>query len=404
MVRKRNVFADYDFDYEESWINDMAGKGLLLTGHKRGWCLFEESDNTNRRYAVIPRDKDEFGQEEMQLYLDEGWRPAFGWGGRTYFYTDDPDAPPLFTDEASYAEYLKKNRKAYKRGVIGSAAVVVLWSLILLQNLPGVQSSLSGIGEKDFVTEIGYLLIAVFIIANSIIQGVSYHNSVMRMTGGKRLEWRPEVYRKRDLENKTVAAIAVVAIIAAVLYLNGGTGKVKNEGIYAYNEASPVMLRDISPDEWEFIEGHRKSFSLNDDQGVKYSYSLYHTSNITLKEGYKEEAYFSESMNYSDWELPEYTSLTYEFRSEKTAEKMLMKHLGYDTECGKGIEKIEREASEIALDVPEIDYAGYYEDRSHIGNGIQYLYLRKGSRVVYVSYHGKRDILEELPMFQEQLK
>ena len=403
MVKKHNIFADYDFDYEECWINDMARQGLLLSDHKRGWCLFEESNNRHRRYAVIPRGKEKFGQDEMQLYLDEGWKPAFGWDGRTYFYTDDPDAPELFTDEASYAEYLKKNRKAYKRGVIGSVAVIVLWSLILLQNLPGNQTSLSIIGEKDLITEIGYLLLVVFIIVNNAVRGVGYHNSVMRMTGKKKLEWRPEIYSRKDLENKIAAAIAVIAIIVVVLCLGGGTGKVRGANIYAYNEASPVMLRDFSPDEWQFIEEHRKSFSLDDDKGVKYSYSLYHTSNIALKEGYMEEAYWSESTNYSEWELPEYTSITYEFRSEKTARKMLMKRLGYDTDCGNDIEKIESRSAEIAIDVPGSDYAGYYEDRSYIGNGIQYLYLRKGARIVYVSYHGKQNILDSLSLFEEQL-
>ena len=407
MVRKRNIFADYDFDYEEHWINDMAGRGLLLSGHKKGFHLFEESENTHRRYSIIPRDIEEFGEEEKLLYQDEGWELLFGDIGRTYFYTDDPDAPAIFTDELSYAQYLRKNKRTYTRRVISSVFIVLIWTGLFLQNIPGNQTSLSTIAERDFIYELVYLLVVMCTIATNVIQGVAYHNAVMRITGKKQAEWSSDVYRRKNRGSKITFALAVIFLAAAViyffLYFSGVTNKVRGNDIYSYNEPSPVLLREFSPDEWQFVEDHRGSFTSDGDKGAKYSYSLYHTSNLTLKEGYKEEAYFSESVNYSDWELPEYTSLTYEFRSVKTADRMLMKRLGYDTDCGGDSEKTERKATEIALNVPEADYAGYYEDRSYIGNGIQYLYLRKGSKVVYVSYHGKQDILDLLSLFEEQL-
>ena len=58
--------------------------------------------------------------------------------------------------------------------------------------------------------------------------------------------------------------------------------------------------------------------------------------------------------------------------------------------------------SDITIDVPDIDYAGYYEARS--GNvDYQYLYLRRGSVVVYVSYSGERSLKDGIDLFAKQL-
>jgi hypothetical protein len=58
---------------------------------------------------------------------------------------------------------------------------------------------------------------------------------------------------------------------------------------------------------------------------------------------------------------------------------------------------------EISIDVPGTDYAGYYEKRD-VGGGLQYLYLRKGTKVVYAYYSGKMKLMDKLQLFIDQLE
>ena len=403
MVKRRSVFNIYEYDYEERWINDMASEGLLLTEFKKGFYCFEESDNTHRRYCIIPKKEEEFGPEEMMLYLDMGWKPAFSWNSKTYFYTDDADALALFTDEASYADYLKKNRKAYLRQVVCSIFIVVLWTLVLAQNLPGNQPSLSSLANRDSVSDICYFLVVLFIIGLNLLQGVGFYKCRMRIDGRKKLVWRPEIYTRKKMYKAAESLIIVIILLALVPSMTGGSGKIKGDDILTYNEPYPVLLRTISPDEWAFIRDNRNSISMESDKAVKYDYYLRHSSSLTLKDGFSEEAYYAEAINYSDWELPEYTSLTYDFRSEPMAEKMLRRQVCNDMDIKTDDLGADERIDNIAIAVPDADYAGYYEERRG-GCDYQYLYLRKGARIVYASYNGKKELMDSLPLFVNQLK
>lgn len=403
MVRKRNVFNVYEYDYEERWINELAGEGLLLTEKKKGFYCFEESDNTNRRYCIIPKKKEDFGPEEITLYLDMGWEPAFTRGDRTYFYTDDPDAPALFTDETSYADYLKKNRKDYMRRMFGSFFIVVIWTLTLFINLPGQQTSLSWLANRDLVSEISFFSVYIICIGLNLIQGIGFHNCRLRIEGRKTLNWNPNIYARRKARQIISNLLLLVLLASIVPAITGGSSKIKGDDIYTYDEPYPVLLRNISAEEWDFVRNNTDSISLNDDKGVKFDYELHHASNLTLKDGYSEEAYYAEAINYSDWELPEYTSLTYEFRSEKTAEKLLKRQICNDMDMKINDTDAGDRINSISIDISGADYAGYYEVRQD-GSDYQYLYLRKGTRIVYARYNGKKKLLELLPLFEAQLK
>ena len=120
-IKKPCPFNNYEFDYEESWLNGLAHDGLLLSKEGRFSYEFEESDNHCRRYRIIPKKHEEFSDEELQLFQDSGWHMQLESDDKTYFYSDDPDAPDLFTDEESYRNYLKKNLRRYRNNIIWPA-------------------------------------------------------------------------------------------------------------------------------------------------------------------------------------------------------------------------------------------------------------------------------------------
>lgn len=107
-IKKPCPFNNYEFDYEESWLNGLAHDGLLLSKEGRFSYEFEKSDNHCRRYRIIPKKHEEFSDEELQLFQDSGWHMLLESDDKTYFYSDDPDAPDLFTRRGKLQELSEK--------------------------------------------------------------------------------------------------------------------------------------------------------------------------------------------------------------------------------------------------------------------------------------------------------
>ena len=401
VIRKFNHFLIYDFDYEESWLNDLSAEGLLLTGAGIRGYEFEKSSNKSRRYRVIPKGSKDISEEELQLYKDEGWDTVFDTQDKTIFYTDDPGAAEVLTDKESYLDYLSKARRKFLRVSLLYMFVVALWTVNLIINMPGNQTSLPTLSERSMISEISYIVLLLSFIVLYAGQGAGYLMCRKRMMqyDGTPVQLQ---YKGRLAAASIIISILLVIVIAACIGFFGSSSKVKGEALQFYNEPYPVLMREWSPEEWDFASSHTEKFSLDDPKGVRYRCELYKTSNLTLKKGYSEEIYWSESMGYSDGELPQYTSLTYDFRSEDTAIEMLINQVAIDMELRRGSEEALAGMSDIAIDVSEADYAGYYESRSGDVD-YQYLYLRKGSVVVYVSYSGEQDLKDGIELFTKQL-
>ena len=401
VIRKFNHFLIYDFDYEESWLNDLSSEGLLLTGAGIRGYEFEQSDNRERRYRVIPKGSKDISEEELQLYKDEGWDTVFDTQDKTIFYTDDPGAAEILTDKESYLDYLSKARRKFLRVSMLCGFVVALWTANLIINMPGNQTSLPTLSEKSMIGEISYIVLLLCLILMYAVQGAGYMLCRKRMLQYNGTPVKLQ-YKDRRAAVSMISNILLIIVIATCMGFFGSSSKVKREALQTYNEPYPVLMREWSPEEWDFASSHTEKFSLDDPKGVRYDCQLYNSSNLTLKKGYGEEIYWSESMGYADDKLPQYTSLTYDFRSEDTAAKMLLNQVAIDMELRRGSEEALAGMSDITIDVPDIDYAGYYEARS--GNvDYQYLYLRRGSVVVYVSYSGERSLKDGIDLFAKQL-
>ena len=401
-IKKPCPFNNYEFDYEESWLNGLAHDGLLLSKEGRFSYEFEKSDNHCRRYRIIPKKHEEFSDEELQLFQDSGWHMLLESDDKTYFYSDDPDAPDLFTDEESYRNYLKKNLRRYRNNIIWSILIVAVWGANLFLRMPGNQQFITELANNSLLSEISYLALILFLIEANASQGIGMLKCRRRILNGEKAECTEAFYIRKKAELILGGIIVAFALVALVITFTG-SGRVRGDKVFSYNEPSPVLFREFSPEEWDFVKDNRQSFSWDDDKGVKYDYYLYNSSNLTLRKGYSENIYYAEAMNYSDWELPAYTSLTYDFRSANTAEKMLRRQICNDMDLDRNDPGKEDKIHEISIDIPGTDYAGYYEKRDG-GSDLQYLYLRKGSKVVYAYYSGKMKLMDKLQLFIDQLE
>ena len=383
-IKKPCPFNNYEFDYEESWLN-------------------------------VPKKHEEFSDEELQLFQDSGWHMLLESDDKTYFYSDDPDAPDLFTDEESYRNYLKKNLRRYRNNIIWSILIVAVWGANLFLRMPGNQQFITELANNSLLSEISYLALILFLIEANASQGIGMLKCRRRILNGEKAECTEAFYIRKKAELILGGIIVAFALVALVITFTG-SGRVRGDKVFSYNEPSPVLFREFSPEEWDFVKDNRQSFSWDDDKGVnrqsfswdddkgvKYDYYLYNSSNLTLRKGCSENVYYAEAMNYNDWELPEYTSLTYDFRSANTAEKMLRRQICNDMDLDRNDPGKEDKIHEITIDIPGTDYAGYYEKRDG-GSDLQYLYLRKGSKVVYAYYSGKMKLMDKLQLFIDQLE
>ena len=402
-IKRLRPFKEYEFDYEQSWLNQLAEQGYLLTGRGLLTYRFTRSDNNRRRYSVIPKDYNDFSEDELELYNESGWTFLSEDSGKCIFYTDDPDAVDLFTDQESYRQYLRKTLRQFLRDTCLCILVVAVYLGNLWVIWPGNKNGLETLAERTLGDEISHLSIIVFIIILNAEMATGYFLCRRRILGkGKNADaiWG----RGRTFLRTILPVLGLVCCIAVGYSLIFSSSQVKGDALENYQDPCPVRFCEFDPEGWEFVSDHLGPIKTNAGSGVRFDYSLYHTSNLALKDGYEESFYASETMcapEEDEKEYPEYTSLTYDFCTEELAERLLQRQIGGDQGEPRDSAAIQKIMAEMVIQVPGTDYAGYYEDQT--GSYMdQYLYLRKGCRVVYVHYYGDKSIKNKLSLFAAQ--
>ena len=402
ITRKPHPFQNYEFDFEEKWLNDMAQKGKLLTGKDAFTYHFSDSENNTRRYRIIPKKKKAFKEDELALFSESNWNYLFESNGKSILYTDDPKAPELFTDEDSYREYNKRTIRTYFISLIIWIIVAVIWGNLLYKNLPGNQVRIDILAERSLAGEVGCLFALAAIVILAVYHGIGLYRSRRRMLG------KADVQIGYNYNGRlTISGIVFVLLIFAIIGLYSNNTKIQEKDLYSYSEPSPVLFKDFDPEGWEFASNHLEPIPADADNGVRYEHDIYKTSNLTLIKGYKElvAAYMSVATeDEEDENYPYYCSLTFDFRSEKVAESALLRELGRTVERPGDVDEAKKQAGILAIDVPNVDYAGFYDGRKANDNNVQELFLRKGCRVVMVYYEGDVEVLDKLSLFTDQLQ
>lgn len=115
-VRKLTPFIDNDIFAAESWLSDMAAKGLFFKDSSV-WqhVIFEKGEPAKRKYRLVPAGFIEISmisEEEKEIYSSAGWHYAgvFQQCGSRVFYTDDVNAEEIYTDSDGLDFFYKKQR------------------------------------------------------------------------------------------------------------------------------------------------------------------------------------------------------------------------------------------------------------------------------------------------------
>ena len=72
-IKEFAPFDGRDFEYIESYLCDMAKKGLVLERYGLCYAEFKESEPIQRRFRIVPKLQRMVTDEEIELYKESGW-------------------------------------------------------------------------------------------------------------------------------------------------------------------------------------------------------------------------------------------------------------------------------------------------------------------------------------------
>lgn len=138
-VRKFTPMDPYDCIALETWLEDMARRGLFLKKFRPLFCTFERGEPAELRCRVEPWRRpwdEEPPQAMLDLYEEFGWEQV-GEINRDLliFSARDPAAPEPHTDPETQLSQWRRVRKSLLWGVLWTAAIFALvlaaavWSL-----------------------------------------------------------------------------------------------------------------------------------------------------------------------------------------------------------------------------------------------------------------------------------
>lgn len=125
----------YDVEACESWLTDMAVRGLFVENLGRGFARFHRGIPHATRYRLtaarlkggwLDLTPSEPPAEERALYAESGWQFVCAQGEFFLYACPDPRVPELHTDPAVQALSLKMARRSAWWAFWGAIAVLVL--------------------------------------------------------------------------------------------------------------------------------------------------------------------------------------------------------------------------------------------------------------------------------------
>lgn len=128
---------DYDVEATESWLADMAEKGLVLSrdGFFFGFAAFEKTEPVKMRYRLEAAKRgsttlNEYlpPEEARELYESMGWEYVAARGNFHIYRSADPEAPELHTDPRVQALTLDSVRRRVRRDVM----IELIWVIIFV--------------------------------------------------------------------------------------------------------------------------------------------------------------------------------------------------------------------------------------------------------------------------------
>lgn len=425
-VRKIIPFESCDIPAIQKWLEDMAAQGLFYKDCGFVCANFEASEPKARRYRVdfcnvvcgkIPEDKQE-------LYESCGWTVAGELkNDLVVLYTDDPEAPELFSDQRSFIGPLRKIRKKHK-------AFAALFFILFMLTPVGytLQSLMHGgdwvgdlinFGTVKFIIAI---IIALLLLAEFIVhakRGRHLNRQIEAIENGGTMPLK-EDYGVKKTVGSILVPLALPIIVAWFIIFISSTGMLSGRYLTQIDvpaERPFPLIDEINAEEGEIIakldaaEPRRFEVgtSLTEDSDPSAPRILW----LDQYSGGESEHFFQYSVRY------------YELRNEKFAkvkfdgamdEFLNFDAIAYKQRMDKMIEDLEAWGGEYetAYDGTVPEYTAtkldtdnaelYYVKESYTTHDVQYLVIRRGNVFEVVSYQGESELSQFVDLYISYLE
>ena len=266
-VRKLTPTQPYDAAGTESWLSDMARRGLHLKKYRHLFCTFTRGEPAEVRYRLEPHRRlldDDLPQGMLDLYGEFGWE-FVDEANRSLllFRTQDPNAPEPHSDPELQAKGWQQLYRSYRNTFLSDLLLAVLVAFFTGWALLG-----DGMPVYVFLTTSAplLLLLEVWCLCQlppafrdmSILSGM-----VRRLRAGEPLEHRGPYPRKRPW---AVPSFLVSVVLIVLLVIGNYVYPLTGGGAKNLEEFDAFPLLSLAELEWEDFRSD--SFVVN---GVDYA-------------------------------------------------------------------------------------------------------------------------------------
>ena len=232
-VTKWSPVSPMDFPRFESWLEEMAGKGLLV--HRVQQNLFSlarvkfrrDEPHPHRRYRVCPAQRQQQSQEKpsqelLELYAGAGWtyegdigRP---WTTLYLFSTDDPEAQEPYTDPDSFRYALR-----FPKGNLLLLLFLIALNLGLRASIAAMEMDLQQSPHLaiPLVTLVQVLLVLLWVLLALVLGSDLLTVVLLRRRARRDQTVRPSLplwpYRLQRLFARAAAVLLLTGVSAALL-------------------------------------------------------------------------------------------------------------------------------------------------------------------------------------------
>lgn len=393
-VYKLTPVSDYDIQGLESWLQDMALRGLYLKKYRPLFCTFTPGPARKTRYRIEPYRRfldDDLPADMLELYEEYGWE-CVGDVNREMliFSTQDEKAPELHTDPAIQGERWKKLYKKARRGTIVTPLLTLLVVLCV-----GIQLFGHGTPITNLITSVSLplvlLCVCLLVSLPSVFAKKRDLELILRqLEDGVPLEHRAP-YPKRNLLSPVYFAAVTILWVALILgqYILPLTGG-KLQALSALDDFPLLSLSQVEGENFT-------PYTMASDGYVDYA-------NFARQEHYL--------LCWNSWEAVQ----TGEWDEDGTWNRMEVRWYDLPAPLSFLAQPIAKEQLERSMDLDEDIWwradpseGGTWRVTQYPDAGADYLALARregtpfqtaaaalGSKVVLVQYTGRGDLADHL--------
>ena len=247
----------YDVERIESWLQDMAMDGWLLSeedGIFFGWFTFEQQAPQKVRYRIEPWTKkaeSEPPADALALYEAYGWKFVAGFDKFYIFRADRSDARELNTDPQVQAAALKHLKRDAFWNIF---SFLIIWSNALRSTLVQPARFLISFGMLYTLIFLGLM---IWFLSEVFVKAIHFRSMQKKLKQNIPLDhnkpWKKSANFHRFIKVFSVVAMVLFICIAFTQCTNAVDDKIPIE---AFPEDPPfVTLQDLSP-EGTYVTGN----------------------------------------------------------------------------------------------------------------------------------------------------